>query len=417
VDAPPIASFTVPPPPRRAWEPIWFDGSASHDPDGRIVTFAWDCLGDGSLVYSAPGTNCVFPREGIYNVSLTVTDNVGQKGVFTEPVNVSAPLTTPIPQIAMSPPYGFVGEPVTFDGSGSADPYGWIVRWSWDFGDGNQSEGQVVSHTFADAGTYDVWLTAYNDRGSAAAVVQRVPVFALPQFQVYSHAAGFRLPVPIGWAREENVTIGGSLTQLVVDGPVTNNRATQILIGTDLDPSVRETSAYLSDGANQVLALVQRDHPDAFLDGPPHVRTISNHAAVTFTIRIPSILLDYQVTLIVREADHRYWLMLLTSDDSIFPLTSRVFETMSAGFEITLPVPPSPESRFFSSLFYVTLILGSVLGSVLGLRAIMLRRTSESVRLCARCGTPEAPGIRFCPKCGAAVGAANVESQEPPRSA
>ena len=69
--------------------------------------------------------------------------------------------------------------------------------------------------------------------------------------------------------------------------------------------------------------------------------------------------------------------MLLTSDDSIFPLASRVFDIMSAGFEITIPVPPSAESVFLLSALWVTLIVGSVLGSVLVLRAAVLRRPSK----------------------------------------
>lgn len=377
VDAPPSASFTVQPPPLRAWDPISFDGSASRDADGRIVTFAWDCRGDGSIVYSGSSTSCVYPREGIYNVSLTVIDDVGLQSVFTDPINVTAPITNPNPRVTMSAPYGFVGEPVTFDGSGSTDPYGWIVRWVWDFGDGNQSEGEVVSHSFTEARTHYVTLTVYNDRGSAAAVAEPVTVYALPPFEIYHHAAGFRLPVPIGWPRQENVTIGNSVAQLLVQGPSANNRATRILVATDLDPSVRETPAYLNESAKQVLQIVQTDYPDAFLAGLPWIRTLSNHYAVTFTIRIPSISLDQEATLIVREADHRYWLMLLTADDSIFPLASRVFDIMSAGFEITIPVPPSAESVFLLSALWVTLIVGSVLGSVLVLRAVVLRRPSK----------------------------------------
>src|SRR2546425_996376 len=139
---------------------------------------------------SGSSTSCVYPREGIYNVSLTVIDDVGLQSVFTDPINVTAPITNPNPRVTMSAPYGFVGEPVTFDGSGSTDPYGWIVRWVWDFGDGNQSEAEVVSHSFTEARTYYVTLTVFNDRGSAGAVAEPVTVYALPPFEIYRNAAG-----------------------------------------------------------------------------------------------------------------------------------------------------------------------------------------------------------------------------------
>ena len=41
-----------------------------------------------------------------------------------------------------------------FDGSGSSDPDGSIVSFSWDFGDGNNGSGVSPSHTYGTAGTY-----------------------------------------------------------------------------------------------------------------------------------------------------------------------------------------------------------------------------------------------------------------------
>jgi subtilisin family serine protease len=48
------------------------------------------------------------------------------------------------------------------DGSGSE---GEIVEWSWDFGDGQSGNGQVVSHTYAEAGTYEAALTVTDADG------------------------------------------------------------------------------------------------------------------------------------------------------------------------------------------------------------------------------------------------------------
>lgn len=49
-----------------------------------------------------------------------------------------------------------VGQEVEFDASGSAgNPTGWV----WDFGDGEGASGEVVTHTFDQAGTYAVKLT------------------------------------------------------------------------------------------------------------------------------------------------------------------------------------------------------------------------------------------------------------------
>lgn len=51
---------------------------------------------------------------------------------------------------------------VQFTDSSDASP----VRWYWDFGDGANTTVQNPVHTYEDAGTYNVTLTAWNDLGS-----------------------------------------------------------------------------------------------------------------------------------------------------------------------------------------------------------------------------------------------------------
>lgn len=52
-----------------------------------------------------------------------------------------------------------------FDGGLSVDPDGSIVRYEWDFGDGNTATGQTVTHTYASDGDYTVTLTVTDDDG------------------------------------------------------------------------------------------------------------------------------------------------------------------------------------------------------------------------------------------------------------
>ncbi len=57
----------------------------------------------------------------------------------------------------------FMWEIVTFDGSGSYDPDGFIVDYSWDFDDGGGAGGMIVNHTYLEAGEFYVTLTVMDD--------------------------------------------------------------------------------------------------------------------------------------------------------------------------------------------------------------------------------------------------------------
>jgi len=69
----PIASFTMNPTTGTAPLEVTFNASSSYDPDGTIVSYAWD-FEDGN---SGSGVTVkhTFNSKGIYNIKLTVTDN------------------------------------------------------------------------------------------------------------------------------------------------------------------------------------------------------------------------------------------------------------------------------------------------------------------------------------------------------
>jgi len=65
----------------------------------------------------------------------------------------------PTPIATFSPPNPSAGEEVIFDGSDSFDIDGEIVKYEWDFGDGNTAEGVEVSNVYNLDGEYIVTLT------------------------------------------------------------------------------------------------------------------------------------------------------------------------------------------------------------------------------------------------------------------
>ncbi len=145
-------------------ETVTLDGSASYDSDGTVSSYEWaegpTLLGTGKIIsYNF--------AVGAHTVTLTVTDNKGATGSNTIIVTVNpnqAPTANAGPDKAAS-----VGQTVSFNGSGSSDPDGSIVSYSWDFdaGDGIQenASGVTTSHAYSAAGIYTVTLTV-KDNGN-----------------------------------------------------------------------------------------------------------------------------------------------------------------------------------------------------------------------------------------------------------
>jgi|GEM_PF-1658442 len=148
-----------------------FNASSSYDPDGELIAFFWD-FGDGS---SATGMNMThrYTENGIFVVNLTVTDNDGATGSDTCTITVNTP------PVADAGPDSvcLVGEVVYLNGSGSYDPDGVLLTYQWNFGDGMTATGSVVTHGYADAGTYTVSLTVTDNLGSIAVATCTVTVF------------------------------------------------------------------------------------------------------------------------------------------------------------------------------------------------------------------------------------------------
>jgi hypothetical protein len=75
----------------------------------------------------------------------------------------SKPNKSPISD-AGGPYSGFTNETITFDGSNSYDPDGYIKSWSWDFGDGSTGDGEFVNHIFKEPGEYNITLVVTDSK-------------------------------------------------------------------------------------------------------------------------------------------------------------------------------------------------------------------------------------------------------------
>lgn len=95
--APPTAVTSATPTTINEGESVSFSGAGSTDPDGSIVTYAWN-FGDGSTATGVTVTH-TYSTNGSYTVTLTVTDNDGLSDTDTVVINVN-----PRPTVTITSP-------------------------------------------------------------------------------------------------------------------------------------------------------------------------------------------------------------------------------------------------------------------------------------------------------------------------
>ena len=113
---------------------VAFDGSASTDPEGGALTYAWDFDGNGTDDATGVTANHTYPAGGTYLARLTVRDPLGASGSAT--VTISVNNTPPVPAItapASTLAYS-VGDVITFAGGATDGEDGSIpapgLSWS-----------------------------------------------------------------------------------------------------------------------------------------------------------------------------------------------------------------------------------------------------------------------------------------------
>ena len=143
---------------------VSFNGTGSFDPDGSIVSYAWN-FGDNTTG-AGPTISKTYNAMGNYTAALTVTDDSGLTATTSVPIQVVVPNLPPIAVLSTSATTGFTPLAISFSGASSSDPDGTIASYAWTFGDGTTSAAATVSKTYSAAGTYNVTLTVTDNRGA-----------------------------------------------------------------------------------------------------------------------------------------------------------------------------------------------------------------------------------------------------------
>jgi uncharacterized repeat protein (TIGR01451 family) len=138
-----------------------FAGSCSYDPDGSIVSYEWD-FGDGATGAGVSPTHR-YAQEGVYPVTLTVTDNDG--ATDTKSTTAAVDDTEPVAGFTATPTSGY--EPLSVDFTDTSTSYDGITAWGWDFGDGESSSDRNPTHVYDEDGSFTVTLAVSESDGDS----------------------------------------------------------------------------------------------------------------------------------------------------------------------------------------------------------------------------------------------------------
>jgi serine protease len=164
----PTASFSFNPLNLSTSDSIQFLDS-SQDLDGSLVNWSWD-FGDGKHSYEVDPLHR-YQDNGAYNVVLIVTDDDGSSDSTI--ISVDVKNTRPTASFSVSSMVGSRVDSFVFMDQ-SLDPDGSVMNYTWDFGDGNKSYGNVVTHQFEHLGLFNVTLMVIDDDGDSNSSVEQI---------------------------------------------------------------------------------------------------------------------------------------------------------------------------------------------------------------------------------------------------
>jgi PKD repeat protein len=268
---------------------VVLDAGASADPDNDGLTFSWD-LGDGNKAQGSVVEH-TYETGGIYPVRLTADDGTGVANARdADALTVS--INRPPQAVAGENKQSCVGDVFVFDGSSSVDPDGGLLRYEWDFGDGDVSKIINPTKIYEAPGTYKVRLGVTDESGLANATHTDEVLASV-------------LPAPVAHAGADIEICAGSAVRFDgtgssdVDGVV--NRYSWDFGDGQSGGGDRPEHSYVDEGIYRVTLQIEGDNLGlcspvssddltvTVLDAPIAVITATSAAAVDEEIELDSL--------------------------------------------------------------------------------------------------------------------------------
>lgn len=209
VDADPVPIFSLP---NQAapGDKILLSALGSKDPDDGNLSFHWNV--SNGTEFSGPTATFSFNEPGDFVVKLTVDDGEGVANSIQSTeheIHIDAP---PMPVITAADHSNLSRQ--TFSASKTTGADQTHLSYAWDFGDGSNADGEVVTHVFQASGKYTVTLTVDDGQGQSNSVQKATHVLVINKNPI----AKFSLPSKWEPGKPLRVTGTGSYDP---DGTVT----------------------------------------------------------------------------------------------------------------------------------------------------------------------------------------------------
>ncbi len=151
------------------------DGSTAGE--GALSTWSWNfgqpASGQNTSTLSDPAH--VYDEVNSFDVELIVTDVNGCEDTLVQTVNID-----PSPESLFTVVDGCLDAPLDVTNNATIGAPGFIVSYSWDFGDGSTSTSSNPTKSYATYGTYTVQLVTASNLVCTDTVSQPVTIHALP---------------------------------------------------------------------------------------------------------------------------------------------------------------------------------------------------------------------------------------------
>lgn len=173
----PIPDFNVPVTSCQGYSLTLDDNSAAP---GTTTNTSWLwSFSDNNSSDTLQSTSHVFDSVGVFNISLTVTNDAGCTDSITQSIDI---VPTPVPAFSVSSTC--IGDIAEFTNASTLQGGG-SLTYSWDFGDSGTSIATDPTHQYpVTAGNYDVSLIATSGFGCEDTIIQNIRIGnqPVPQF-------------------------------------------------------------------------------------------------------------------------------------------------------------------------------------------------------------------------------------------